>query len=177
MIMWWRWVMAYYYNEEFLDKYIGNGMSLLHTFDETKLGTRSVSGLEKIHNSIYSILSTRIGERFMMPEFGSKLHTLIFEPNDAIFADLADFYIRDALGKWEKRIEVTNVEVKIMEEGNVVPIAISYRITNSNIYDNYIYPYNKKSNDVDLDIYREGEIQESAVGGLYENYINIKENY
>ncbi len=169
--------MAYYYNSEFLDEYIGNGMSLLHTFDETKLETRSVSGTEKIHNSIYSILSTHIGERLMLPEFGSKLHTLIFEANDAIFADLADFYIRDALGKWEKRIEVTNVEVRIMEEGNVVPIVISYRITNSNIYDNYIYPFNRSDSSEDLKLYRVGEIKENAVGGLYESYINIKGNY
>ena len=167
--------MAYYYNSEFLDDYIGNGLTVLDTFDEVKLHPKSISGVEKIHDSIYNILSTHIGERFMMPEFGSKLHTLIFEPNNAVFADLADFYIRDALGKWEKRIEVTNVEVKIMEEGNIVPISISYRITNSNIYDNYIYPFNKASTSDELNLYREGDIQESSVGGLYENYINIKE--
>ena len=147
--------MAYYYNAEFLDQYIGRGLSTTNTFDRVKLSTNVITGIDKIQDSIYNILSTKVGERLFLPEFGSRLHTLIFEPNNAIFADLADFYIRDALGKWERRIEVTDVSILTEQEGNIVPIEISYRITNSNIYDTYVYPFNKT-------IYGEPEIYEQG---------------
>ena len=147
--------MAYYYNAEFLDQYIGRGLSTTNTFDRVKLSTNVITGIDKIQDSIYNILSTKVGERLFLPEFGSRLHTLIFEPNNAIFADLAVFYIRDALGKWERRIEVTDVSILTEQEGNIVPIEISYRITNSNIYDTYVYPFNKT-------IYGEPEIYEQG---------------
>ena len=147
--------MAYYYNAEFLDQYIGKGMSTTKTFDDVHLSTNVITGIDKIQDSIYNILSTKVGERLFLPEFGSRLYMLVFEPNNAIFADLADFYIRDALGKWEKRIQVTDVSVLTEQEGNIVPIEISYQITNSNIYDTYVFPFNKT-------IYGEPEIYEQG---------------
>ena len=149
--------MAYYYNSEFLDQYIGRGLSTTNTFNNTSLSTNVITGIDKIQDSIYNILSTKVGERLFLPEFGSRLHTIVFEPNNAIFADLADFYIRDALGKWERRIEVTDVSVLVEQEGNIVPIEISYRITNSNIYDTYVYPFNKTVYG-EPEIYEQGEI-------------------
>lgn len=134
---------AYYYNSEFLDQYIGNGLSTSNTFNPSTYSTNSVTGMDKIRDSIYTILSTKVGERFFLPEFGSRLYLLLFEQNNAVFADLADFYIRDALAKWEKRIEVTNVKVNIVEDGNTVPIEISYKVTKSNVYDSYIYPFHR----------------------------------
>ena len=148
---------AYYYNSDFLNQYLGNGLSTLDTFNKLSLSTNVVTGIERIHESIYTILSTKVGERLFLPEFGSRLHLLIFEQNNAIFADLADFYIRDALAKWEKRIEVTGVDVAIQSEGNEVPIKISYKITNSNIYDTYVYPFNRTL-EGDPEIYEQGTI-------------------
>ena len=136
---------AYYYQGDFLDEHIGNGLSLTNTFNEVTLSTNVESGFEKIHHSIFTILSTRVGERIFLPEFGSRLHFLIFEQNNAVFADLADFYIRDALKKWEKRIDVTKVYINIIQKGNVVPIRIYYKIRNSNISGSYVYPFQKNS--------------------------------
>lgn len=149
--------VAYYYNTEFLDQYIGSGMSTSQTFNEVSKSTNEAEGLDKVKDSIYTILSTKVGERLFLPEFGSRLHFLIFEQNNAIFADLADFYIRDALSKWEKRIEVSEVKVNTEQEGNIVPIEISYRITKSNIYDSYIYPFHR--NDFgEPEVYEQGSI-------------------
>jgi len=154
--------MSYYYNQDFLEAYIGRGLTAISTFDYTTLKADSVSGVPKLNDSIFTILSTRIGERLMMPEFGSRLHNLIFEPNNPIFEDLADFYIREALRRWEKRIEVTNVSVKIEVEGNVVPIQITYRITNSNIVETYVYPFSQRSNG-DPDFYEQGTIDAGKI--------------
>ena len=77
---------AYYYNNEFMDQVIGRGMTLINgtwktDFRDGKGKTNSIVGEDKIHDSIYAILSTREGERVFLPEFGSKLYQCIFEQN------------------------------------------------------------------------------------------------
>ena len=69
----------------------------------------------------------------------------MFEPNTPIFRDLADFYIRQALIKWEKRIQVLKVNVLIEEYGNTVPIEIYYRVVNTNMTSTYVFPFNVNS--------------------------------
>lgn len=136
---------AYYHNEEFLEEYIGCGMSTSNVFDKLKLNTTVETGIDKIQDSIYTILSTKVGERLFLPEFGSKLHTLVFEQNNSIFEDLADFYIRDALSKWEPRIEVIKVKCEIIEQDNIVPIEIYYKLVNSNLAATYVYPFSRNT--------------------------------
>lgn len=122
--------------------WIGRGIKFNRTFDR-RTGQFNVSNsVDKINQSIYFILSTRIGTRFMLPKFGSKLHELVFEPNDFIFADLADLYIREALSEWEPRIQVADIQVQSITRGNTVPIYITYRLNSSNELHNYVYPYN-----------------------------------
>lgn len=66
---------------------------------------------EVIWGSIINILHTPIGTRVRKPDFGSRLHDLLFEPNDELLVGLARIYIAEALAKWEPRIEVVEVEV------------------------------------------------------------------
>lgn len=141
--------MAYYYNLDFLDQCVGKGVSLIHTFDyNEKSGeweTNVTAGEEKLHDSIRNILSTRVGERFFMPEFGSKLYRVLYEQNTLIARDMVIDYTREALSKWEKRIVVDDVEVSDTEDknnGNVLPITIYYHYKNSNVNGSYVYPFN-----------------------------------
>jgi phage baseplate assembly protein W len=62
-----------------------------------------------VEEAIEIILLTPRGQRAMRPEFGSQLHTLIFAPNTTTTAALASFYVQEALGQWEPRIEVERV--------------------------------------------------------------------
>ena len=138
--------MAYYYNTEFKRECLGSGISSSDMFETTTsdyLGKVKVTyGEDKIKDSIYTILSTRIGERFFQPEFGSRLYTTIFEQNELIFRDLVVTYTKEALANWEKRITVNEVVVDSEVEDNIVNVRIFYQIKNSNIRDSYIYPFN-----------------------------------
>lgn len=148
---------AYYYNNEFMDQVIGRGMALINgtwktDFRDGKGKTNSIVGEDKIHDSIYTILSTREGERVFLPEFGSKLYQCIFEQNSLILKDLIVLYTREALANWEKRIVVDDVSVGDVNDDNIVPIIIMYHISNSNVTGSYVYPFNM-SNDGEIDIY------------------------
>ena len=46
----------------------------------------------------------------MRPQYGSLLHRLVFAPDDATTAGLAIHYVRQALVRWEPRVEVLDVD-------------------------------------------------------------------
>ncbi len=99
---------------------------------------------ELIQQSIYVILSTPIGERFMNPAFGSRVEEMIFEQNDEILKSMLRLFISDALEKWEKRIKF--VDVKFEQDDSLINCLISYRILSVNEIDSYVYPFYKKLN-------------------------------
>lgn len=54
----------------------------------------------------------------MLPEYGTPLRTLLFDPNDSFLAEKARNMIIDSIKKWEPRvvIEAINVSTGIKEE-------------------------------------------------------------
>jgi phage baseplate assembly protein W len=85
--------------------------------------------------SIHQILGTKIGERVMLPEFGSRLHELQFEPIDDVTIALARVYTIEAIEKWEPRAELNDVDIIVNPDQNRVEIYGSYVIANRNITD------------------------------------------
>ena len=97
-----------------------------------------------IHESIWQILSTRPGERFYLPEFGSRLPELVFQPNDVVFRALARQYIVDAIKRWEKRVVIEAVEFSddpSVTDQNVALIKLTYRIIRTQVRGNLVYPF------------------------------------
>lgn len=68
-------------------------------------------GEENIREAIYVILMTQLNERIMLPQFGSNMRTLLFEPNTAATRQQIAEEIKDALNVWEPRIQVQSVDV------------------------------------------------------------------
>jgi Bacteriophage baseplate protein W len=64
-----------------------------------------------IRQSIHIIVNTVPGERVMRPQFGCEIHSLIFWPANFQTAALAERYVREALERWEPRINLREVEV------------------------------------------------------------------
>lgn len=97
-----------------------------------------------IHESILQILGTRPGERFMNPEFGSRLKDLVFEPNDSVLKGLIRHYVIDAVERWEKRVYVTDVSFDDSPEAvdaNATPVRISYRVIDTQVEGNLVWPF------------------------------------
>jgi phage baseplate assembly protein W len=75
-------------------------------------GVAMVEGDESIRQAIIMLLSTRPGERVMRPAYGSNLHRLVFAPNNDTTAGLAMHYVRQALQRWEPRVDVLDVDAR-----------------------------------------------------------------
>ncbi len=69
------------------------------------------SGTDNIQQSIKLILQTELSERLMLPNFGSGLKKMLFQPNTVKTHSLIEEMIVNALTRWERRIKVTSVEV------------------------------------------------------------------
>jgi uncharacterized protein len=69
-----------------------------------------VSGSADIRQSIHMLLTTIPGERVMRPDYGCPLHRLMFAPNDPTTAGLAIHYVRQALARFEPRIEIVALD-------------------------------------------------------------------
>lgn len=70
---------------------------------------------EKIRQNIRMILSTRIGERVMLRDYGTRIPGLVHEPNDDVLADVMKTQAREALMRWEPRVAVTSLVVERRE--------------------------------------------------------------
>src|SRR5262245_2561429 len=90
-----------------------------------------------IRQSILLLLSTAPGERVMRPEYGCSLQGLVFAPNDDTTAGLAIHYVRQALNRWEPRIEIVKLDAGradggVQSAGGPVPerlaIELEYRV-------------------------------------------------
>lgn len=94
---------------------------------------------ESVHQSIWIILGTAPGERVMRPEFGCGIHNLVLALNNATTAGLAAFEVRQALLRWEPRIELLDVRVTAEDERLLVNVEYAVRATNSRF--NLVYPF------------------------------------
>jgi len=83
---------------------------------------------ETIRQSIMMLLATAPGERVMRPDYGCALNRLMFAPNDATTAGLAIHYVRQALARWEPRVEVLRLDAGPGDEAQELVISLEYRI-------------------------------------------------
>jgi uncharacterized protein len=101
-----------------------------------------VSAEQDIEQSIRIILSTMPGERLMRPEFGCRVHELLFEPQDATTEGLISYYVEQALGRWEPRIEVQEVQVSPNADySGVLLVEIDYQIKATHDERSIVYPF------------------------------------
>lgn len=83
-------------------------------------------GTEKIRQNVRLILGTQVGERPMLRQFGSRLHALVHEPNDAALADVLKNQAQQALLQWEPRIIALQAQVEQTEGQVQMRIAFAF---------------------------------------------------
>ena len=122
-------------------KYLGIGWGYPITPDSDG-EVKYVSQEQKIQQSVLIILGTAKGERLMRPEFGSRLHELVFAPQDASTQGLIKLYVKEALAQWEPRIEVRDVETTSPPgQPEVVLVEIKYQIKDTHDERSIIHPF------------------------------------
>jgi phage baseplate assembly protein W len=121
--------------------FVGNGLAWPLAVDQS--GSLAMTGgTDGIASALRMILSTAPGERLMRPQFGCAIWNLLFEPINANTLGLMSEAVREAVGRWEPRIELEDVRVEPDQgdEGRV-RIHIDYRTKATNDRRNLVFPF------------------------------------
>jgi len=122
-------------------------------------GVSSSAFEENVRQSIFIILGTAPGERVMRPDFGCRIHDLMFAPNNDVTAVRAAYYCEEAIYKYEPRIaEVAVSAVPNSVEPNRLDLHIIYVIAGTNDKRNLVYPFYLRSADEEAEAGAEQKI-------------------
>jgi phage baseplate assembly protein W len=108
-------------------EFLGRGWAFPFRIDAATGGVATSVAEDNIRECMALILATRPGERQMMPEFGCRIHELIYTPNTSANASLVAYHVQAALQRWEPRIDVIEVQATPTTTGKV-SVNVRYRV-------------------------------------------------
>jgi uncharacterized protein len=123
--------------------FIGRGWSFPPRFDGKLHQLEMVELEEDVRESLFILFSTRIGERVTNPEFGSRLHDLVWRPMDKATIFLIKEAVDEAVSRYEPRILIEGIQIDTDDREGTIFIHLDYTITKVNVRTNIVYPYYK----------------------------------
>lgn len=111
-------------------EFLGRGWSFPFTFDPATGSVAFSEYEENIRQNVTIILGTRPGERQMVRDFGCSIHDLLFAPATSSTRHRAARYVRNALERWEPRIEVVGVKSRLDPKGTI-ELDVEYKIVST----------------------------------------------
>jgi phage baseplate assembly protein W len=122
-------------------EFLGQGLAFPLQINQQG-GIALARGAHDIEQAIRIILGTARGERVMRPEFGCRIHELVFAPDNAATRGLAVYYVEEALDRWEPRITLQQVNVTSEpQQDGVLLVEIKYLIKDTYDERSIVYPF------------------------------------
>jgi phage baseplate assembly protein W len=86
--------------------------------------------LEQTSHNIKNLLLTMKGERPYLPEFGSDLYTILFDPIRSDTTIKVEEAIKDALKMWLPHVVINRIDVNTNEQNsNQIDVSIEFGVT------------------------------------------------
>ncbi len=122
--------------------FLGTGWSFPPTFSLQSYAVEMVSDERDIRQSLWVLFSTAVGERVMLPEYGSRLWDMLFRNLTTTLTTQLEDIVRTAVLYWEPRIDVDAVVVQAdATVDGLVLISVSYTIRQTNARNNLVFPF------------------------------------
>ena len=110
------------------DTYIG--LKLPMGYSETGYFKQTKTTLQHAKYNIINLIKTIPGERLGQPEFGSNLHTILFEPMNEDFSDILEDAVRTSIEKWLPYINIKRIKITMPNyDINRVNIAVDFGLS------------------------------------------------
>ena len=110
------------------DTYIG--LKLPMGYSETGYFKQTKTTLQQAKYNIINLIKTIPGERLGQPEFGSNLHTILFEPMNEDFSDILEDAVRTSIEKWLPYINIKRIKITMPNyDINRVNIAVDFGLS------------------------------------------------
>lgn len=119
------------------------GIGLIGPLREGSTGEfETAAGKELVASAIKAILSTpkrfqtqtvfKAPKRFMRDDFGSNLDAVRHESLDENTVNLMEALIVDAVEEWEPRVEIADVQSRLLHEQNEIQTHVEYKLKGTN---------------------------------------------
>ncbi|WP_405205930.1 GPW/gp25 family protein [Aquimarina sp. LLG6339-5] len=127
------------------NSFLGTGWGFPPEFNKTTKHVLMTSNEEDIKKSLEILLTTRLGERIMVPNYGCNLDELLFKPLDRTLKTFVIELIKTAILYHEPRIDVIKIDISETDEleGKLL-VKIEYLIRSTNSRRNVVFPFYKE---------------------------------
>jgi len=130
------------------NSFLGRGWSFPPVFDRNA-GVQMLDGEADIQSSLQILLSTRIGERLMQPEYGCNTDTMLFEAMNTSFQTFMEKQIEKAILSDEPRIDLKNIDLVTQNAvDGVILIVVDYVVRATNTRTNLVFPFYKTEGNI-----------------------------
>jgi len=122
--------------------FLGRGWSFPPEFDRQAKGVVMLEEEADIQSSLHILLSTRLGERVMLPGYGCNMDSLVFEAMNLTQLTYMKDLVENAILYHEARIELDRVVIDTSRQTEgLLLIEIRYMVRTTNSRYNYVYPF------------------------------------
>ena len=121
--------------------FLGSGMKFPPQIDPGTGHFARSSGAQSVRESVYLILMTNRGERWLEPEFGSQMASYAFMDTSPTMLRMLSDDLRDLLLTQEPRIGDVDVEIDPEIKNGCLLISVQYTVAATNSRDNLVFPF------------------------------------
>jgi phage baseplate assembly protein W len=122
--------------------FLGAGWSFPPTFTRLSYSVDMVRDDNDIHESLYILFSTNLGERLMVPLYGTGLNRMVFKALTTTLMSQIKTMVQQAILMYEPRIDVDLIDVtQDVKNPDLVLVSVHYTIRKTNTRSNMVYPF------------------------------------
>jgi phage baseplate assembly protein W len=130
---------------ETYNSFLGVGWGFPPEFQKEVKALKMLLDEEDIKSSLEILLTTRLGERVMVPNYGCNLDELLFKPLNLTLKTYVIDLIKTAILYHEPRIEVNKIAIDPNNEwAGELFINIDYTVRSTNSRKNMVFPFYKE---------------------------------
>ena len=124
--------------------FLGRGWGFPPEFNRATKAVNMLEDETDIKSSLEILLSTRLGERVMVPDYGCNLDELLFKPLTLTLKTFVIDLIKTAILYYEPRIDLNKIAIDPTDElEGVLLINLDYTVRATNSRKNMVYPFYK----------------------------------
>jgi len=124
--------------------FLGRGWGFPPEFNRATKAVNMLEDEADIKSSLEILLSTRLGERVMVPDYGCNLDELLFKPLTLTLKTFVIDLIKTAILYYEPRIDLNKIDIDPTDElEGVLLINLDYTVRATNSRKNMVYPFYK----------------------------------
>lgn len=122
-------------------RFLGTGMKFPPQIDKSTGRFMLSSGTECVKESVYLILMTHRGERWLEPGFGSQLMSYTFMDTSPTMLGVMSNDLRSLLLEQEPRVSDVQIDIDAKAREGCLLVNIAYTITQTNTRENLVFPF------------------------------------